>query len=286
VLHTHGFRPDVVDGGVARGAGLPVVSTCHGFIEGDLRGRVYQWLQRRALRRYQAVIAVSDAIAQRLRTAHVAERRIHVIPNAFESRHDTLPRDEARTRLGLPVAPTIGWVGRLSMEKGPDLALEAFAHVANRDARLAIIGDGRDRMRLRMLADTLGVSDRVSWCGSVPDAGRYYSAFDAFFLSSRTEGTPMALLEAMAANVPVVATRVGGVPQVLDDSCAHLVEGGDVPAMTHALDLTLADFQGAAARAQLARRRLDERYNVDHWLDQHEALYRALGARSAIDVSP
>ena len=89
----------------------------------------------------------------------------------------------------------------------------------------------------------------------------------------------MALFEAMAANVPIVATKVGGVPHVLDDSCALLVQGDDVQAMTRALELTLADASAASARAQRAKERLEERYDVEGWLDQHDALYRSISVR-------
>lgn len=274
VVHTHGFRPDVVDGQVARRAKIPVVSTCHGFIEGDLRGRLYQTLQRRALRSFDAVIAVSESIATRLRAAKVDDCIIHLVPNAFSSSRDMLSREAARAELGISAGPIIGWVGRLSTEKGPDLALEAFARITDLRARLVMIGDGRERVALHRQAASLGVAARVSWCGSVADAGRLFTAFDVFFLSSRTEGTPIALLEAMAAAVPIVATRVGGIPQVLDSSCALLVAAGDAGEMATALTRALADAPAAQARAMAARARLEERFAVDTWLERHEAIYR------------
>lgn len=276
VVHTHGFRSDVVDGGVAHGEDLPVVSTCHGFIEGDFKGRLYQALQRRALRRFDAVIAVSAPIAARLRAAKIDEHLIHLIPNAFSPTRDLLSGEAARAALGIPVGPVVGWVGRLSEEKGPDLALNAFARLENSRAHLVVIGDGRERGRLRDQAQALGVSDRISWCGSVPDAGRFFAAFDALLLSSRTEGTPISLLEAMAARVPIVATRVGGVPQVLDESCALLVPAGDVDAMAGALNSALTDVVSARRRASAARQRLDERFAADDWLARHETLYRTV----------
>ena len=276
VVHTHGFRSDVVDGGVARREHLPVVSTCHGFIEGDFKGRLYQTLQRRALRRFDAVIAVSEQIADRLRAANIDERTIHLIPNAFSPSRDMFSRDAARAELGVPAGPVIGWVGRLSAEKGPDLALEAFARVGGLRSRLVVIGDGRERMQLLDQAQSLGIADRIIWCGTVANAGRFFAAFDAFLLSSRTEGTPISLLEAMAANVPIVATRVGGVPQVLDESCAHMVAAGNVDAMARALTSVLTDVSHANARATVARSRLAARFAVDDWLDRHEALYRAV----------
>jgi glycosyltransferase involved in cell wall biosynthesis len=276
VVHTHGFRPDVVDGGVARAERIAVVSTCHGFVESGWRGRAYQWLQRRALRQFDAVIAVSASIASKLRGSGVPRERIHLLINAFAADSEPLSRAAARRLLDLPDAPVIGWVGRLSAEKGADIALEAFARLNNPDALLLIVGEGREQTRLRDHADALGVSERLLWRGLVPDAGKLFPAFDAFLLSSRTEGTPMALLEAMAANVPIVATRVGGVPDVVDASSAWLVESLDSAAMARALDELLSQPELARARAKRARERLKERFPLDPWLSQYESIYRAV----------
>ena len=275
IVHTHGYRCDVVDGGVARAQGIRTVSTCHGFIESDWRGRVSQWLQRRALKRFDAVVAVSRAMEEKLREAGVDPTKIHVVLNAVAAK-SAIPRDDARRLLDLSGGFVVGWVGRLSHEKGPDLALEAFARLERTDARLVILGDGRDAPALRARAAALGISDRVSWRSPVPDAGRLFRAFDAFLLSSRTEGTPMALLEAMAAEVPIVATRVGGVPAVIDASTGHVVESGDTNAMASALSDILRDPNAARDRTRLAALRIKERFALEPWLTAYESIYRRL----------
>lgn len=274
VVHTHGFRSDVVDGEVARRQGWATVSTCHGFIERNWRGRLYQWAQRRALRRFDAVIAVATPIAERLRAAGVPPAITHLVPNAFVRRENALSSENARNLLGIPPGPVVGWVGRLSHEKGPDVALDAFARMGVRDARLVVIGGGRDVLMLRRRAVALGIGARVLWCGEVPNAGRLFSAFDVFLLSSRTEGTPMALLEAIGAGVPVVATRVGGVPDLVDESCARLVNSDDEAAMAAALTAVLEAPKEARSRAAHARSRLTARYSLEPWLRRHDEVYR------------
>lgn len=276
ILHTHGYRPDIVDGAVARAERIPTVSTCHGFIDSNWRGRIYQWLQRRALRRFDAVIAVSAPIAERVRASGVAAARIHLVPNVVALDGGAISRDEARRRLNLPDVPVIGWVGRLSAEKGPDLALEAFARLGRSDARLVIIGGGPEESRLRSRADVLGVTDRILWRGIVPDARALFPAFDAFFLSSRSEGTPVALLEAMASKIPVVATRVGGVPDIIDDSSARLLESGDVDGMAAALAHVLDEPDLASERAERALARLSGGFTAETWLSRYESIYRAI----------
>lgn len=280
IVHTHGFRPDVVDGGVARGESIPILSTCHGFIDFGIRGALYQWLQRRALRRYDAVVAVSAAIEAKLRAAGVEKEKIHLVPNAFGRTAGTTSRSEARQLLGLPEGPLIGWVGRLSSEKGGDIAIDALAQLRHPDVRLVMVGEGRELSSLRNRAEALGVTDRVLWRGAVPNVGPLFSAFDAFLLSSRTEGTPMVLLEAMASRVPIVATRVGGVPDVVDPNAAWLVDSGDIAAMARCLDEVLGQPAMASARADRARARLEERFAINPWLSRYESIYRDLAFRS------
>lgn len=279
VVHTHGFRSDVVDGPVARAEGIAIVSTCHGFIDSHRRGRFYQWLQRRALRRFDAAIAVSASVEARLRAANIPAAKIHLVPNCFSQQGGTLTREVARQKLHLPDEPAIGWVGRLSSEKGADVALEAFARLKHPGARLVIIGEGREEEALRLRAVQLGVSERVHWCGPIPRAGEHFRAFDVFLLSSRSEGTPIALFEAMAADVPIVATRVGGVPDVVDASSAQLVDSEDTTAMATALAQVLAYPELARIRAARARKRLVDSFDEEQWLARYESIYRAVARR-------
>lgn len=273
VVHTHGFRSDTIGGWSARAEGVARVSTCHGFIDSGWRSRAYQRIQRRSLRSFDAVIAVSNPIAVQLRHSGIAASRISIVPNAFALSTPPLPRDEARQRLGLGGEQVIGWVGRFSAEKGPDIAIEAFARSGAPDARLVMIGSGRDESALRELARTRGVADRVAWPGALANASTVFTAFDAFLLSSRTEGTPIALLEAIAEEIPVIATRVGGVPEVIDQESARLVPAGDVGALGDAIRETLANPDAAAQRAAVARVRLDQRFATEPWLAAHESIY-------------
>ena len=145
---------------------------------------------------------------------------------------------------------SIGWVGRLTREKGADIFLEALALLPHRAWVASIVGEGRERAALEAQAARLGIADRVRWHGLVPDAAAIYPAFDAWVLSSRTEGTPIALFEAMAARVPAVVTTVGGVPDVVTPFEAILVRPEDPAALAAAIGNLLAEGDGAAARAE------------------------------------
>jgi glycosyltransferase involved in cell wall biosynthesis len=151
--------------------------------------------------------------------------------------------------------------------------LRVFAACGIPEARLSLVGSGPLERECRTLAGALGVQDRVTWHGVVPDAWRYLKAFDVVTLTSWTEGTPMILLEAMAAEVPVVATRVGGIPEVVSASEAMLVQPGEVQSIADAVASVLTERTGATARAREARRRLALDFSVDSWVRRYRAIY-------------
>lgn len=277
VANTHGYRADVNLRPVLRARRVPLVGTAHGFTGGGWKNRLFEWLDRRALGRCEAAVAVSRPLGARLRSGGVRPDRLHVIPNAWAPSRTTLSRAEARERLGLPQeAVAIGWVGRLGAEKGPDVAVSAMARLRHPTATLSLVGAGREEPALRALASRLGVEDRIRWHGGVAAAGELMAAFDAFCLSSRTEGTPMALLEAMAIAVPVVVTQVGGVPDIVSGQEAVLVPSEDPDALAAALDFTLTHPAEADARARRARRKLETAFDMEPWLDRYQSLYRSL----------
>ncbi len=274
VIHTHGYRSDLVAGFAARRRRVPWVTTLHGFTGGGWKNRGYEWLQLRACRRAAGAVAVSRQLGARLEQSGVDPARIHLIPNAW-SETDPVGRDEARRALAIPAdgPPVIGWVGRFSPEKDADLFLDALALLPNLPWRASLIGIGRERGRLEEKARALGILARVTWHGLVPGAARYFGALDLFVLSSRTEGTPIALLEAMAARVPIVSTAVGGVPDVVGPAEALLVPPENPAALAEAIAEVLANRDAALRRASAARVRLEEHFSSAPWLDAHERLY-------------
>jgi len=280
VVHSHGYRADLLAAPAARVLGLPRVSTFHGFTGGGWKNRLYEYLQVRAARRYDAVIAVSAPIRERLIRSHVRAARIHLIPNALARRASMLDRAAARTELGLPQGATvIGWVGRLSPEKGPDVLLQAVPLLGDPNWQVSVIGDGPQKTELQRESDRQGVADRIRWHGLVPDAARCYAAFDCLVLSSRTEGTPIVLLEAMAGGIPVIATRVGGVPDVLREGEGILVTPEDPAALAAAVRTVLTDRADAAIRAARAATRVARDYAPEPWIDRHAEVYRSLLAK-------
>lgn len=277
VVHTHGYRPDVVVSGVARGHGIPTVTTVHGFTGGGLKNRMYQRLQIASFRRFEAVVAVSRPLQRRLVQEGIPQERVHTIQNAWSETRPLLDRRMARRRLGIPDDDfLIGWVGRLSHEKGADVLLSAVSHLTDLPLSVSIIGEGPERSFLQERVGKHDWHDRVHWHGLVPEAGRFFPAFDVFVLSSRTEGTPMVLFEAMSGIVPIVATAVGGVPDVLSNHEALLVPAGDSASLARAIRSVYHSRGAARARAHAARERLVRDFGPEPWLERYESLYHQL----------
>lgn len=275
VVHTHGYRVDVVDAPVARALGIAAVSTVHGFTRGSWRNRLYERIQRRALRRMDRVVAVSRPLEQELTAAGIPPERVIMVQNAWAPPSEpSLSRAAARETLQLASGEfVIGWVGRVSGEKGPDVLLAALRQLEG-PWRCVFVGEGPDRAVLRERSRRQGLAPRVLWPGLLPAAGRLMPAFDVFALSSRTEGTPIVLFEAMAAGVPIVAARAGGVPDVVGAAEAVLVPSENPAALAEALGEVRADPAGAEARAQAARERLRTAFAREPWLQRYEAVYR------------
>ena len=283
LLHTHGYHATVVGYFAAKAAGLPVVATVHGYLSRNAKERFYNVVDRFLLRRFDAVIAVSRQIAEQLSASGVPSSRVHVVQNGLSDRGAVLPSDRRRARHLLGVsetAPLVGWVGRLSPEKGADLLLDALAE-SDSTIQAVIVGDGAEAAALRERAARLGLSARTIFTGFRGDASALFPAFDVLALTSRREGTPMVLLEAVAAHVPIVAFRVGGIPDLLDDTTAWLVPPGSVSLLGEALRDALQSPERRAERAAAARRKIAEALSGERWLQRIDEVYRV-----ALTTSP
>lgn len=285
VVHTHGYRCDLLHGGPTRRAGIATVSTVHGSSRMGGLSHLFEWMQLRALRGFDAVIPVSAPLETTLRRVGVAPGRLHLLPNAVSPRPERTSPAAARAALGIAddAGPVLGWVGRLVPVKGADILLHALARLPGGAWRVSIIGDGPDRPALEALAAQLGIAGRVRFHGEVDDAARYLPAFDALVLSSRSEGTPIVVLEAMQAAVPVVAARVGGVPDLLGDGVAGwLVATEDPDALAEGLRVLLEHPAEGARRGAAGRVRIAEAYDPARWIAEHERIYRAAIARRRV----
>lgn len=287
VVHSHGYRADLVGAPAARRLRIPTVTTVHGFTGGDWKNRVYEAVQRRAFRRFDAVVAVSAPLAERLAAGGVDRTRLRLIRNAWPGGTGRSPAADARAALGVAADRFhVGWVGRVSREKGLDVLVDALPFLRDLPVTVSVLGDGAERRAVEERAAALGVSGMLRWHGVVNTAARLFAGFDVLALSSRTEGTPMVLLEAVDAGVPVVASRVGGVPDVVGSEEALLVPPEDPRALAAALRRVYEETAAARARAEAARRRLAREFGAGPWLAAYAELYRNVQRTPQVEPSP
>ena len=276
LIHTHLFTSNVA-GRLAAGR-LPVVTTLHNpdysFEDtGTLLFRLRKLLDRSTGRRVnRAFVAVSEAVREDYEL-HMGFSPIDVTPNYldvadFAARVAEVDRERERRVLGLAEEDLLVLhVGRFHRQKGQDVLLRAFqeAHREEPSLLLMLVGDGGELPRARVLAGELELEDRVLFPGDVADPVRLYAAADIFAFPSRWEAFGIALLEAMAAGLPVVATRTGGIPEVVGVDGGQLVEPEQVTSLALALiglarDQDLRRDRGAAARTRA--REFDARSGV------------------------
>lgn len=275
VIHSHGYLADVLLGVMRRRIPFVRTTTVHGFTGGDWKNRLYEWLQVQAQKRFDAVVAVSEPIQERLVRAGMARSKVHVVRNALPPTRDPEPPAAARAQLGIPAESfSVGWVGRLSQEKGLDVLIDALQFLRDIPFHVSVVGNGQERSRLESLARERGVNDRTRFAGIVPESGPLMRAFDVLVLSSRTEGTPITLLEAMHASVPVVATSVGGIPHVISAREGLLVPPERPDLLAQAIRQIHSDPGAAAERAARARTTLQTQFARDPWIDAYDRIYR------------
>jgi L-malate glycosyltransferase len=275
VLHCHGYRPDILDAPVARGLGVATVSTVHGFSPVRGKAKFYRMMHFRSLRDCGRVIAVSEPLRRLLIQGGLQERQVETLRNAWRPSQAPLGRDAARRELRISSGSVVlAWVGRMRSEKAPELAIQALAQVRNRDVRLMMVGAGSELDSVKRLANQLGVAARVDWPDFVPAVGRLMSAFDALVITSWTEGTPIVMLEAASSEVPIITTAVGGIPDVVSQTEAALVDAGDVTGIAEAIDRLLERRGEATARAQAAAQRVSSELAVGPWVEKHSRVYR------------
>jgi glycosyltransferase involved in cell wall biosynthesis len=281
VVHTHVYHADFVGFAAARRAARPAVATYHGHVGGSWRNRLYEWSDRRLLRRFDAVVCVAERNRQRLLRSGCPARRLHVIANGLQAA-PLKPRALARHLLGVPEEGlVIGWVGRLSEEKGPDLLLDALTRLDRRDVTTVMVGDGPDHAALAERLAAWRAPGPVQLAGPRAQAASLFSAFDLLAISSRTEGLPMVMLEAIAAEVPVVAFAVGGIPEVLDDATGWLARPLDCVDLAGQLSAACTDSAGRRRRALAARTRAEARLGGAAWIEALESVYARISARAA-----
>jgi glycosyltransferase involved in cell wall biosynthesis len=253
VLCCHGYKANLVGRLAARRLQIPAVAVARGWTGENLRVRLYETVDRVHLRWMDHVVCVSHSQANKVMRAGVPANHVSAIHNAIRVERFAAPQPMRRRQLEQlffrPPTKIVGAAGRLSPEKGFDVLVEAARTVAAKDANVGFVhfGDGPRRAPLAARAAAVGLSGRFVFAGFRSDLDALLPCFDVLALPSYTEGLPNVVLEACAARLPVVATAVGGTPEVIDHGVnGLLVPPGDAAALAE----SLAEVLDSATRRQ------------------------------------
>ena len=267
---------------------VPWVAFHHGYTTTDRKMRVYNRLDRWSLPKADRVVTVCRAFARELAgITGIPVEKFLVQHNAIRPSADASPPDidSLRKHYGLTENEKIILsIGRLSKEKAHIDLIDAFANLCEKNpdlhARLMIVGDGPERERLQTAANASASRERICFVGQVSDVEPFYAIADVFVLPSHSEGSPNVLLEAMAANVPVVATAVGGVPEIVEnEASALLVPANDPTAMALAISRLLNDRSLANRLASVASGLIKRNHSPELYARSLIGLYREIASQ-------
>jgi glycosyltransferase involved in cell wall biosynthesis len=256
----------IIAGLVTRG--VKTVAVQHAILPARVRRQA--WLNHQTLSRLDAHVALAPS------QARLIERMARLRPGSMTIIHNGIADFQVEAEPRPVEGPIVGTVGRLAPEKGQDVLIRSLPQVP--DLTAVLVGEGPARERLERLAAELGVSDRVLMPGFVPDSRTWMAMYDVFAMPSREEGMPLALIEAMLASRPVVATAIGGMPDVVVDGETGLVVPPEDPdALAEALRGLFADDERRATMGSRARTRAKEEFSFSQMVRGYESLYEELG---------
>lgn len=296
LLLCHGYKANILGRPAARRAGVPAVAVSRGWTGESWRVRLYEKLDRFHLRFMDRVIAVSGAQAEKVHRCGVRKERVRVIHNAIDPERFVDPDPRYRTKLEKffrsPKSHIIAAAGRLSPEKGFDVFLAAAARVleAQPGVGFVLFGHGAMKPVLQQQVTFLGLGSSVVLAGYRNDLDRFIPQLDLFVLPSYTEGLPNVVLEACAGGVPVIATEVGGTPEVIaDGTSGWLVPPGDPDALANKILEALEDEERLREIGFMGRQRVLEEFTFPAQVAEYLKLFEELapgGLADAEEVAP
>lgn len=290
VLFCHGYKADVIGWRAARRVGVPVVAVSRGWTGATWKVHCYEWLDRACLFAMDAVVCVSEGQAARVRKLGVPRRHVRVIRNAIDIERFQHIDPEARPSLErlFPRKPRwlIAAAGRFSPEKGFPVLVEAAAQVCQAfpDAGLVLFGDGPQRGMMEGRIAQLGLQERLLLPGFRADLDRLLSAFDLLVLPSFTEGLPNIALEGSAARVPIVATAVGGTPEIVrDQENGLLVPAGDPHLLAERIARLLSLPELRRSMGERGRHLVEREFSFAGQARRYCDLVETLGCKSKME---
>ena len=269
IVHTHLFGGDFWGAKSAREAGIKkIVSTKHDILD---EGLLRNYLARKTRKKFTGIIAISEAIRNNLiKLEKLPLEKISVIKNGI----DTAKFTAEKTKIFKGDNLIIGSVGRLSKEKGHKHLIRACPFIKNRDWKLYLVGDGDMDRELQSSTRSLGIEGRVVFTGSVDDIREYLNKFDIFVLPSISEGLSLAVLEAASAGKFIIATNVGGVPEIIDDKKDGLLfTPKNIEQLVAHINWADEHREDASKMAKLLQEKVINEFDINNVIKKYEDFY-------------
>jgi glycosyltransferase involved in cell wall biosynthesis len=285
LIHTHGYKGNVLLGFIPRKIRkFPIISTVHGYTGMKLFSKmtVYELLDTISHRFIDRAVLVNCAMLKKFRNSIRTGVRYSVVNNGIDLNHSPMIYESSFNKEIESFSMnsfTIGSIGRLSKEKGFEYLIHALKRMKESgvDAKLVLIGDGPERTNLEKLVSICGLTERVFFTGYLENAMQYISNFDAYVISSLTEGLPITLLESMLAKTPVVSTNVGGIPDVIrNEKEGLLVPSCQSEILSNAITRIYEDRNLAERLVKNAYERIHEHYSSKKMAMEYLAIYKEL----------
>ena len=280
VLHTHFYKPTILGAIAVRGTYCKLLATPHGWnTDAGLKLQAYEWLERLAFARAHVVAPLSGDLERGLRGLPWLKGKVQLISNGVDLSEVT-GSDAVASEVQAARARgefVVGYIGQLIARKRVDTLIDAFAKMQNLSAKLFVVGDGDQRAALEIQARNLGIEGRVLFVGFREDRLDFLRGFDALVLPSSLEGIPRCLMEAMAAGVPIIGTRIPGIADLISEQKTGLAFNvGDADSLAHCLKELAADQALANRLAESAQVRVTESFSASGMAQQYASLFREM----------
>lgn len=279
IWHGHDYKTNFLGLWLARKRPMTLITTLHGWVKNTWKTPLYYAIDRRCIKRYAAVMAVSQDLFDAALACGTPKDRCFLLPNAIdvEEFRRTQSIEEAKVKRGVdPHRFLVGAAGRLSPEKGFDLLIQSVKSLADGglNVELHIAGEGDDRPRLERLIQNLQIADRVNLLGYQARLHDCFESLNVFALSSFREGLPNVVLEAMAFGVPVVATNIAGVPFVVKEGLTGLlVEPNSQAALTAGIQRMAENIEARRRMGEECRKLMEAEFSFATRMDRMKAIY-------------
>jgi len=294
IIHSHGYKPNILLGLTPRFLrSCKLLTTLHGWTSTRRLSKLslYKWADQKLIPRFDGIVVVNKQMLEHRFFSTINKDKLHVVNNGISIKQDTIGNSQAAAGLA-PNALTkrindfkqdgnfvIGGIGRLSEEKAFMVLLEAFAEVTKLcgNVRLVIIGDGLQRPLIEAFVESKSLSEKVLLAGFADNAKQYLPLFDLLVIPSLTEGLPLVLLEAMLCKTPIIATAVGGIPDVLQGSeFGETIPAGDTRILANSISRAIRHVPELLDKAERAQQHLYQNYSAKKMCDDYSALYSSI----------